>query len=159
MTVSIDKVDRKILDILQVEGRLSNQEVADRVNISAAACWRRIRALETAGVISRYVALLNRKALDLKFSTFVHVSLARHEPGSVERFEQVMLQRDDVLECHATTGDADFLLKVVSEDIESYNRFLEETIFTLPGILRVGTNITLREVKSETRIPLAKVSA
>jgi DNA-binding Lrp family transcriptional regulator len=150
----IDKTDRRILEILQNDGRLTNQEIAERAGVSAAACWRRMRALESSGVISRYTALLERRALDLGLCIFVQVSLSRHESSNVAAFEEAVVERPEVLECHATTGDADFLLKVVTRDIGSYDQFLEEFLFRLPGISHVRSNITLREIKSDTRLPV-----
>lgn len=151
----IDATDKRILTVLQQDGRLTNQQIAEQAGISPAACWRRMRALEEKRVINRYSALLNRKALGLNFSIFVHVSLSRHRTENVKRFEQAVMARPEVLECHATTGEADYMLKVVTKDIESYDRFLEEFLFTQPGIDHVKTNITLREIKLETRLPLA----
>ncbi len=149
-----DSTDRRILSVLQREGRLSNQDIAARVNVSPAACWRRIRAMEDNGVIRGYRAELARSALGLGLCVFVHVSLSRHEVRNVGRFEKAVLARPEVLECHATTGDADFLLKVVARDIRAYDRFLEEFLFTLPGIAQVRSSITLREIKQTTELPL-----
>ncbi len=153
---SPDKTDQRILMILQNRGRLANQEVAERAGISAAACWRRIKALEEKGIISRYAALLDRNLLDLKLCSFVHVSLARHETENIKAFEKLIEDREEILECHATTGDADFLLKVITRDIEHFDCFLKEDMFTLPGILQVRSNIALREIKSDTRLPVQR---
>jgi len=149
-----DAVDRRILAVLQREGRLSNQDIAARVNVSPAACWRRIRALEESGVIRGYRAELQREAVGLGLCVFAHVTLARHEVRNVGRFEKAVLSRPEVLECHATTGDADFLLKVVARDIRSYDQFLEAFLFTLPGIAQVRSSITLREIKHSAELPL-----
>ena len=154
MTANLDQTDRRILAILQRDGRLSNQDIASEVGISPAAGWRRIRAMEQNHIIRRYTALLDRRALELDLCIFVQVSLSRHESGNVTRFEHAIAERQEVLECHATTGDADFLLKIVTRDIRSYDRFLEEFLFKLPGISQIRSNITLREIKSETRLPL-----
>lgn len=152
----IDSTDRRILTILQSDGRLTNQQIAEQTGISAAACWRRMRALEEKKIISGYSALLNRKALGLDFCIFVHVSLSRHMAENVTQFEKAILQRPEVLECHATTGDSDFMLKVITDSIESYDRFLEEFLFSQPGIGQVKTHITLREIKYETQLPLPR---
>lgn len=149
-----DATDRRILAVLQRDGRLSNQDIAARVNVSPAACWRRIRALEERGVIRGYRAELDRESVALGLCVFVHVSLARHEVRNLGRFEKAVLARPEVLECHATTGDADFLLKVVARDIRSYDRFLEDFLFALPGIAQVRSAITLREVKQTAELPL-----
>lgn len=150
----LDATDRRILGILQADGRLSNQEIAERAKVSPAACWRRIRALEAAGVIRGYRAELDPGALGLGLCVFVHVTLARHAAGNVARFEEAVRGHPEVLECHATTGDADFLLKVVAADIRGYDRFLEDFLFALAGIAQVRSAITLREVKQTGVLPI-----
>jgi len=150
----MDDIDRRILARLQQDGRISNQQLAEDTGISTAACWRRMRALEESGVIARYAALLDRNAVDMGFCSYVHVSLSRHEKRNVARFEEAVEARPEVLECYATTGDSDFTLKVVTRDIHSYDRFLEEFLFTLPGISQIRSSITLREIKSVTTLPL-----
>lgn len=150
----MDRTDIRILATLQRDGRLSNQALADQVGISAAACWRRVRALEDGGVITGYAALLERRRLNLDLCAFIHVTLARHVQESTASFEAAILGRSEVLECFATTGDADFILRVVTESIESLDRFLEEFLFALPQISQVRSNIALRELKFETALPL-----
>jgi DNA-binding Lrp family transcriptional regulator len=154
MIQPVDNIDHRILDLLQREGRISNQDLANRVGISTAACWRRVRALEAGGAITGYAALLDRGALGLALCAFVHVSLARHEKRSTADFEAAVRDRPEVLECFATTGDADFILRVVTEDIESFDRFLEEFLFGLEGIAQVRSNIALRQLKFDTALPL-----
>jgi len=150
----MDRIDSRILSTLQRDGRLSNQALADQVGISAAACWRRVRALEEGGVISGYAAILDRKRVNLNLCAFVHVTLSRHIQESTTSFEEAILGRSEVLECFATTGDADFILRVVTESIESLDLFLEEFLFALPQISQVRSNIALRELKFETALPL-----
>lgn len=152
----MDRTDIKILTTLQRDGRLSNQGLADQVGISAAACWRRVRALEEDRVITGYAALLDRKRVNLNLCAFVHVTLSRHVQESTTSFEQAILGRSEVLECFATTGDADFILRVVTESIESLDRFLEDFLFALPQISQVRSNIALRELKFETALPLVR---
>ncbi|MCZ6643547.1 MAG: Lrp/AsnC family transcriptional regulator [Gammaproteobacteria bacterium] len=152
--MKIDQTDERILESLQTHGRLANQQLAENLGLSPASCWRRIRALEESGVIQRYAALLNRKLIGLNLCTFVHVSLARHDKQNVSAFEAAIKNHPEVLECYATTGDADFMLRVVTHDIEAYDRFLENFIFTLPGLLQVKSNIALREIKFETKLPV-----
>ena len=150
----MDSTDYRILSILQTEGRISNQDLAEQVGISTAACWRRVRALEAAGTIGGYAALLDRQQLGLALCAFVHVSLARHRRQSTGDFEAAVATRPEVLECFATTGDADFILRVVTADIESFDRFLEDFLFGLEGIAQVRSNIALRELKFATALPL-----
>ena len=149
-----DRTDGKILDILQREGRISNQQLADRVGISTAACWRRVRALEDSGMIDGYHAHLNRNELGLALCAFVHISLSRHQKQSTIDFESAVLKRPEVLECFATTGSADFILRVVTSDIQSFDAFLEDFLFNLNGIAQVHSNIALRELKFGTTLPL-----
>ena len=122
--------------------------------MSTAACWRRVRALEETGVIGGYSAQLQRSQLGLELCAFVHVSLSRHEKASTDSFEAALGDRPEVLECFATTGDADFILRVVTANIASFDRFLEEFLFELPGISQVRSNICLRELKFVTALPL-----
>lgn len=150
----MDRTDIKILATLQKDGRMSNQALADQVGISTAACWRRVRALEDDGVIAGYAAILDRKRVDLNLCAFVHVTLARHVRESTTTFEQAILGRPEVLECYATTGDADFILRVVTQGIESMDKFLEDFLCTLPQISQIRSNIALRELKFETALPL-----
>ena len=135
----MDRTDLRILDALQQDGRQSNQALADRVGISTAACWRRVRALETTGTISGY---------------FVHISLARHVQESTVPFEQAVMERPEVMECFATTGDADFILRVVTTSIEAFDKFLEQFLFGLPQVSQVRSNIALRELKLDTALAL-----
>ncbi len=153
----MDGTDIRILAALQRQGRISNQDLAGEVGISTAACWRRVRALEADGTIARYTAQLDRERLGLKLCAFVHVSLSRHQRGSTVDFEAAVRDRPEVLECFATTGDADFILRVVTADIESFDRFLEEFLFGLEGIAQVRSNIALRQLKFDTALPLPAV--
>lgn len=150
----MDRIDIRILEALQDDGRISNQALATQVGISSAACWRRVRALEESGLIHSYAALLDRKQLGLNLCAFVHVSLLRHAQQSTHSFEQAVLQRPEVMECFSTTGDADFILRVVTHSIESFDHFLADFLFRLPQISQVRSNIALRELKMETALPL-----
>ncbi len=150
----MDRTDLKILDALQRDGRQSNQALADRVGISAAACWRRVKALEEDGVIQRYAALLSRPKLGLDLCAFVHISLARHVQESTVPFEQAVMERPEVMECFETTGDGDFILGVVTTSIEAFDKFLEQFLFGLPQVSQVRSNIALRELKLDTALAL-----
>jgi len=150
----MDGTDHKILKVLQGDGRLSNQALAHAVGISTAACWRRVKALEETGIITGYRALLDRSKAQLNLCAFVHVTLARHVQESTSSFESAIRDRPEVMECFATTGDADFILRVVTTNIESLDRFLEDFLFALPQIAQVRSNIALRELKFDTVLPL-----
>lgn len=150
----MDRTDLKILQALQDNGKLSNQHLSEQIGISTAACWRRVRALEDSGTIERYTALLNRADMGLNLCAFVHVTLARHIKENTVPFEEAIKSRPEVMECFAVTGDSDFILRVVTADIETLDRFLENVLFALPQISQVKSNIALREIKLTTALPL-----
>jgi len=150
----MDQIDIKILRRLQAEGRISNQSLAETVGISAAACWRRVKILEDLDIIKAYTAVLKRETLGLNLCAFVHVTLARHDRSHTKKFEMAINNRPEILECFATTGDADYILRVVTKSIESFDRFLETFLFDQPGISHVRSNIALRELKFETALPI-----
>lgn len=148
----IQPADRQILKAVQDDGRISNQDLAERAGMSASACWRRVKVLEEGGVIERYTALVNPEAVGLTFHAMVHVVLSRHQAGHVENFIQAVMARPEVLDCFATTGDADYHLRIRCRDLSAYNAFLEEFIFALEGVSTVKTNLILRQLKHETRV-------
>ncbi len=113
----MDRTDIRILQALQRDGRLSNQRLAEVTGISPAACWRRVRALEESGVIAGYAALLDRTRVKLNLCAYIHITLARHVRESTAPFEEAIRQRPEVMECFVTTGDADFILRVVTERV------------------------------------------
>ena len=148
----MDAKDTALLDLLQRDTRASNTELAEQLGMSASACWRRTRALEEAGVITRYAAIVDPGAMGLGFEAIVHVVLARHEAESLQLFIKAVQRRDEVTECYATTGQADYHLRVLCRDIEAYNNFLETFLFKLPGISSAQTNVILRKIKTNTPI-------
>lgn len=145
--------DRRILSELQQDSRLTMQELGERVGMSSSACWRRVKNLEDTGVIDRYAAIASTRKAGFGLSSIVHVSLMRHEQKNVDNFVREVLRRQEVLECFATSGEADFHLRVVVEDIDAYNAFLDDFIFSLPGVSQVRSNIVLKEIKSDTALP------
>ncbi len=149
----LSKNDQHILAELQRDSRLTMQELADRVGMSSSAVWRRVKSLEEDGVIDRYAVLVNSRKAGFGLASMVQVSLARHEQTHVEHFVREVLQHPEVLECFATSGEADFHLRVVVEDIDAYNVFLDEFIFKLPGVSQVRSNIVLKEIKADTALP------
>jgi len=152
--IKLSDTDRQILAHLQAEGRISNQELAERVGISTAACWRRVRALEKDQIIDQYTALLNRERLGLNLCAFVHITLSRRSKLNTQTFEAAIRSRAEVMECFATTGDADFILRVVTQSIEGFDKFLEDFLFELPEISQIRSNIALRELKFDTKFAL-----
>ena len=149
----LNRKDRRILSELQRDSRLTMQELADRVGMSTSATWRRVKSLEDAGIIDRYAAIVNVKKAGFGLSSVVHVSLARHEQKNVDNFIREVKTHPEVLECFATSGEADFHLRVVVEDIDAYNVFLDDFIFKLPGVSQVRSNIVLKEIKADTALP------
>ncbi|HEX7061853.1 MAG TPA: Lrp/AsnC family transcriptional regulator [Woeseiaceae bacterium] len=149
----LDRKDRAVLKALQRDSRVTMQELAAVTGMSSSACWRRVKALEEAGVIERYAALVNAQKAGFSLSSMTLVSLARHEEQNVEHFIREVARHPEVLECFATSGEADFHLRVVVEDMDAYNRFLDDFIFKLPGVSQVRSNIVLKEIKLDTALP------
>ncbi len=149
----VEEQDQRILTELQKDGRVTNQQLADAVGMSTSACWRRVRALEEQGVIRGYSALLDREQAGFATSAILHVSLERHDAKFVDEFVAQISRRSEVLECFATTGDADYHLRVVVRDMKAYNDFLDTFMFRLPGIRYVRTNMILKEIKTGIALP------
>lgn len=152
----LGRKDRLLLNELQRDSRLTMQQLAERVGMSASACWRRVRNLEESGVIDRYAVLVNPRKAGFTLSSMTLVSLARHEQKNVENFVQEVMRHPEVLECFATSGEADFHLRVVVEDMDAYNAFLDDFIFRLPGVSQVRSNIVLKEIKVDTALPFKR---
>lgn len=150
----LGRKDRAILAELQRDSRLTMQQLAEKVGMSSSACWRRVRSLEESGVIDRYAVIVNPRKAGFALSSMTLVSLARHEESSVENFVTEVMRHPEVLECFATSGEADFHLRVVVEDIDAYNKFLDDFIFRIPGVSQVRSNIVLKEIKADTALPL-----
>ena len=153
--VRLDAQERRILMELQGDARLTNQELAQRVGLSPSACWRRVKALEEAGVILRYTAILDPKKVGLGECVFAHVTLARHSLATTHEFAEAIRSRPEVMECFFTTGDADILLRVAIPSVSAYDKFLEDFVFAAPGISQVRSNFALRQIKFETALPLS----
>ncbi|EIM24886.1 Lrp/AsnC family transcriptional regulator [Microvirga lotononidis] len=149
----LDRQDEHILAQLQKEGRTTNQQLAEDVGMSTSACWRRVRSLEETGVIVGYSALVDREKAGFATSAILHVSLERHDAKFVDEFVSRVTERAEVMECFATTGDADYHLRVVVRDMKAYNAFLDEFMFRLPGIRYVRTNVVLKEIKTSVALP------
>ncbi|MDP6388272.1 MAG: Lrp/AsnC family transcriptional regulator [Alphaproteobacteria bacterium] len=151
---SLDEIDRRILAALQENARVSNVELAGAVGISPSPCWRRVRELEESGVIARYVTLVDPAALGLPVSVFVQVSLEKQIEANLERFERAVLARPEVMDCYLTTGDADYLLRVVVADLDAYERFLMDHLTRVPGVASIKSSFALKQVKYRTALPL-----
>ena len=153
--MKLDRYDRDILKLLQREGRLSNQELAERIGLSPSPCLRRVRAIEESGLISGYRAMLDAKALGLSLMALIHISMDRHTPERFDNFEQQIRHLPEVLECLLVTGhDADYQLKVVVEDMEAYQALLLNKITRIEGVTGVHSSFVLRRVVDRTELPV-----
>lgn len=159
MLQELDAVDRKILRLLQQDAGLSNTDLAERVGLSSAPCWRRVKRLEDMGIISRRVAILNPEALGLEIVVFASVKLAKHEKASLSDFENAVKDYEQVTECYTVSGSMDFLLRIVTTDMRSYDRFLREHILQLPAVAEVDSRFVVTQVKYTTALPLDPVVA
>ncbi|MFK8030097.1 MAG: Lrp/AsnC family transcriptional regulator [Gammaproteobacteria bacterium] len=153
----LDQTDRKILEILQNDATLPASDIADRVGLSQSPCWRRINRLEKKGIIKRRVALLDRRALGLNVVVFAHIKLSVHGRKALPEFENAIRNFPEVLDCFTTTGEVDYILKVVTKDIESYERFFRNSLSQLPSVLEVNSTIALSNIKTTTELPLGLV--
>ncbi|MFZ6721506.1 Lrp/AsnC family transcriptional regulator [Undibacterium sp. Ji49W] len=162
LEVELDKIDRKILAILQADGRLTNQEVAERVNLSPSPCLRRIKRLEDSGVIRKYVALLEPAKIGLGLLAYVNVRLEKHSdaPGKGasrsprDDFSASVGQWPEVVACYAMTGEMDYLLRVHVEDMNHFSRFMMETLLRHPAVLDVKSSFALQQIKDTTALPV-----
>jgi Lrp/AsnC family transcriptional regulator len=154
----IDRLDLKILDILQRQGALSVAEVASRTRMSTTTCWRRIQQLEQSGVIKARVALLERNALGLDVTVFAHVKLATTGRAALTDFEAAIRDRAEVLECYTLTGEWDFLLKIVTRNIKEYEAFYLDHLSRIPSVRSVNSSVAVTVIKESTALPLGGMS-
>jgi len=150
----LDRIDRRILAILQADGRISNKALAERVHLSATPCLERVRRLEREGFITGYVAVLDAQKLEAGLIAFIEVSLDRTTADVFDRFRAAIAPIPQVLECHMVAGGFDYLLKVRVADMARYRRFLGETLADLPGVLQTHTYVVMEEIKSTHAIPV-----
>ena len=154
MGTELDKIDIKILKVLQENATKSASEIAGIVGLSQSPCWRRIQRLKEMGYISKIVAILNREKLNLSAQFFVQVKVVEHTKKNITAFADVILDFPEVIECHVVLGAYDFLLRVVARDIRTYEEFFFERLSTIPGIREVNTNVTVSEIKTTTALPI-----
>ena len=154
MQEDLDEADLKILDVLQEDSSLSAAEMAQRVGLSQSPCWRRIQRLKEDGYIKREVAILDRKKLGLNAHVFARVKLSAHGHAQLAEFTRAVRSFPEVLECYVLMGEVDFLLRVVAEDVEAYERFFFEHLSQLPGVQEINSTVALSEIKSSTALPL-----
>lgn len=154
MSVVLDRHELKILALLQEDATMSTAEVAERVGLSQAPCWRRIDRLRREGVIKRQVALVDRRSIGLNAQVFAQVKLNAHGRQHLEEFAAAIREFPEVLECFVLMGPVDFLLRVVAADIDAYERFFFERLSRLPGVQEINSVVALSEIKSTTALPL-----
>jgi Lrp/AsnC family leucine-responsive transcriptional regulator len=153
--MELDRYDRRILDELQRDGRISNQELAERIGLSPAPCLRRVRALEQCGLIVGYRALLDARQLGLSLMALIHISMDRHTPERFANFDKLVAELPEVMECLLITGqDADYQLKVVVRDMDAFQALLLERITRIEGVSGVHSSFVLRRVVDKTAYPL-----
>lgn len=155
-TSGLDRIDMKILSVLQEDGALSAAEVAEAVGLSQSPCWRRIQRLKAEGYISKIVAVLNRQKLELRAHLFVHVKVVNNDKHNLQEFSQAIRAFPEVMECHVVLGAYDFLLRVIAADMDAYQKFFFEKLSQLPNIREVNSFVAITEIKSTTALPMRR---
>src|SRR3954469_21945991 len=150
----LDRHDVLLLSELQRDSRQTVQQLAEAVGLSSTPCWKRVKEMEAAGIIRGYTALVDREKVGLSLCVLAEVNLTRHNEDDVRRFEHAVAGTPQIVSCYATTGQADYVLKVLVPDIKSYESFLHETAFKLPGVTHVRSSVVLKEIKAESGLPL-----
>lgn len=148
----LDATDRRILTVLQKEGRITNAELSERVNLSASACHRRVQRLEEEGFIAAYVALLDTRKLGRQTTVFVEVTLRSQQDEVLDAFEREVARVPDLLECHLMAGSADYLLKIMAQDTEDFARIHRQYLTRLPGVAQINSSFALRTVVRTTAL-------
>jgi Lrp/AsnC family leucine-responsive transcriptional regulator len=150
----LDDTDRRILTMLQDDGRISLADLADKVGLSPSPCLRRMRNLEKAGVIARYVAVLDQQAVGLPVSVFISIKLASQKQDALDRFAKTISRWPEVLECYLMTGPRDYWLRVVVPDLAAYERFLKQKLTRVDGVASIESSFALEQVKYTNVLPL-----
>jgi DNA-binding Lrp family transcriptional regulator len=152
--VAIDATDARILDALQADAKLTNVELAARVHLSPSPCLARVRRLEEAGLIGKYVALLDPLKLGLSVSVFIQIRLEKQVERALEVFEAAIGKYPEVMECYLMTGDADYLIRVVVPDVPALERFIVDELSKIPGVANIRSSFALKQVKYKTVLPI-----
>lgn len=156
--LALDDIDRKILAALQEDGRITSAELAERVGLSPSPCARRVRLLEQAGIITGYVALVDQVAVGLPVSVFASIKLERQREEELDRFAEAVGRWPEVVDCHLMTGQRDYLLRIVVEDLEAYERFLKEKLTRLDGVASIESSFALKQLKRSHALPVGRRS-
>lgn len=154
MPIDLDDIDRRILRTLQRNGRMPNVELAEAVGLSPSPCLRRVRMLEEAGVIERYVALLDASKIGMGLTLFARVWLTGQDSETVDRFTKAVSRLPQVVECHLMAGDCDFLLRVVAADLDAYRRFQIDHLTRIKGVQSIKTEVPMQKIKLSSELPL-----
>jgi Lrp/AsnC family leucine-responsive transcriptional regulator len=150
--VMVDEIDRRILSALRSDGRLTMSELGEKVSLSASPCWTRVKRLESAGLISGYVAVLDHAALGLPDIVFVEITLNRHDDHALEKFGEHLARIPEILEAYLVTGEYDYLVKVAVAGTQDYERFLRERLYRIEGIRHTRSTFALRAMKQSTSV-------
>jgi Lrp/AsnC family transcriptional regulator, leucine-responsive regulatory protein len=155
----LDDIDRRILAALQADGRMTAQQLADRVGLSPSPCARRVRLLEEAGVVKGYVAVVDQAKVGLPISVFASVKLERQREDDLDRFSQAVARWPEVVDCYLMTGQRDYLLRIVVSDLESYERFIKDKLTRLDGVASIESSFALGQVKRSNALPIPQPSS
>jgi DNA-binding Lrp family transcriptional regulator len=155
----LDRYDVTLLKELQRDARQTVQQLADAAGLSSTPCWKRVKDMEAAGIIRGYTAVVDREKVGLSLCVIAEINLTRHSEDVVRQFEQAVADCAPIVGCYSTTGQADYVIKVLVADIKDYETFLHETVFRLPGVTHVRSSVVLKEVKSQVRLPIALAPA
>lgn len=156
---ALNPTDIKILTTLQQDGRITNQALAERINMSASPCWRRVKQLEDEHYIQGYRAVLDRRKIGLGVMVFIRIKIDRHSEAEAKKFEREVMQLQDVVACYSIGGDADFLLQVVAPDLDSFAEFAMSIVRQLPGIKEMQSMFVLKEIKPFVSFPVKRLRA
>ena len=154
--IKLDKFDKSILSLIQRSGRITNQSLAEQVNLSPAPCLRRVDKLETAGLIRRYVALADREKLGLSVLVYIHISLNDHHADTVASFNRFVDQSESILECYSVSGEYDYLIRVVASNVSALEVFIMEQLLQTNTVRSANTSFVLNEKKYTTALPIAR---
>lgn len=150
---TLDRQDLILLSELQRDSRQTVQQLGDAAGLSSTPTWKRIKEMEATGVIRGYTALVDREKVGLSLAVLAEINLTRHSEDDVRRFEREAQACPQVVSCYATTGQADYVIKVLVPDIKAYESFLHERLFKMPGVTHVRSSVVLKEIKADTRLP------
>ena len=150
----LNEIDLKILSYLQNNARLTNVDLSEHIHLSQSPCLRRVRNMESSGIIKGYVALVDQNAVGLPVSVFVNVRLEKQIERALEKFEETVQDWSEVMECYLMTGDSDYLLRVVASDLAAYERFLMDKLTRVPGVASINSSFALKQVTYKTALPI-----